>query len=72
MMMSAKTRFTVTLIAIGAGTIAARGFGVMGPSFETSRARLATIKYGNQIYSTFLSAKLLQLSLISSRYLLVM
>ena len=30
-MISAETRFTVTLIAIGAGTIAARGFGAMGP-----------------------------------------
>jgi hypothetical protein len=31
MMMSAETKFTVTLIAIGAGTIAAKGLGVMGP-----------------------------------------
>jgi hypothetical protein len=31
MMMSAETRFTVTLIAIGAGTIAAKGFGAKGP-----------------------------------------
>jgi len=31
MMMSAETRFTVTLIALGAGTIAAEGLGFMGP-----------------------------------------
>jgi hypothetical protein len=60
MMMSAEKKFTLTLIAIGAGTIAAKGLGA-GALFETSRARLASIKYSNQIYSTFLSAKLLQL-----------
>jgi hypothetical protein len=31
MMMSAETRFMVTLIAIGADIIAAKGFGAMGP-----------------------------------------
>ena len=30
MMISAETRFTVTLIAIGDGTIAAKGFGAKG------------------------------------------
>jgi len=34
MMMSAETRFTVTLIAIGAGTIAAKGFGTLGPFWK--------------------------------------
>ena len=31
MMMSAKTKFTLTLIAIGADAIAAKGLGGMGP-----------------------------------------
>lgn len=31
MMMSAEKKFTVTLIAIGAGTVAAKGLGAMGP-----------------------------------------
>jgi len=34
MMMSAETRFMVTLIALGAGTIAPKGFGAMGPFWK--------------------------------------
>jgi hypothetical protein len=41
--MSAETKFTVTLIAIGAGTIAAKGLGGYGALFETWRVRLASV-----------------------------
>jgi hypothetical protein len=60
MTMSAETKFTLILIAIGAGAIAAKGPGYVA-LFETCGETLAGIIYTDQIYSTFLSVKLLQL-----------